>query len=131
MTKKLFHTERLLDQGKVFRNPETGEEWAYTFEQAFPKIETVSVSVHEEGPGNEGLGVRVFHKRSVREYINCSNPDCSGKGYRLGDRFRQMLDEDQLSCRDVKLCSGTIESTTQACPNQFQIDLHLQLRKNL
>ena len=61
-----------------------------TFAEAFPGVATIAVKILELGNDTVGMGQRKFHTLSIREVVNCSNTNCSGKGLSLGNILRRM-----------------------------------------
>src|SRR5450755_2079119 len=110
--------------GAIFRSGTTAEEKKVTFAEAFPEVDSLSAEIIETGPGNSGLGVRRFQRTSFREYINCSNVQCSGRGLPLGDLLRDMVSRRQKSCESHHPCAGHQDSKL-ACPNAFHIDMEV------
>ncbi len=110
-------------QGAIFRDPHLQQENKLQFQEAFPEIKALDIEVTEQGPGNEGLGLRRFTALTVREYINCNNPDCTGKGLSMGDHLRQMLQARQNRQDIQQACEG---STPQGpCKNHFHVTIAL------
>lgn len=105
-------------QGDIFKAGPDGS--LTTFEQAFPTIATVEVDIDETGEGNQGLGRRSLTRRSVREFINCSNPHCGGKGLDLGALLRQMVEERGTTLMVKRDCLSRDENG-RACPNTFSV----------
>jgi hypothetical protein len=110
-------------QGSIFKGADGSDDSA-RFEEAFPEIKSVKVTIEESGPGNEGLGLRELTRRSVREYINCSNPDCLGKGLLLGDVLRRMQTEKQTQLSWEQNCSSK-DHAGRPCANHFRIRIYL------
>lgn len=112
-------------QGAIFHGQHDGE--SLRFEEAFPQIAAVEVEIDEAGPGNEGLGRRCLVRRSIREFINCSNPACQGKGLALGAILRRMLREGVSELGLDQACASRLESG-DPCPNGFRLQIRLVRR---
>lgn len=110
--------------GDIFLPRSADPQGRATFEQAFPDIRALDVIVRETGEGNKGLGERRFHRRSVREFINCSSHRCAGKGFSLGAVMRRMANLRQPHLRLDQRCESTEESG-RPCPNRFAVELHI------
>jgi hypothetical protein len=80
--------------------------------------------IDETGEGTSGLGLRCLTRRSVREFINCSNPRCYGKGLNLGGMLREMI-KGRETTRTIETLCGSREETGVACPNAFHVRLHI------
>jgi hypothetical protein len=111
-------------QGRIF-NSTTLPGQLITFAEAFPDIEAVAADITEVGEGNAGLGVRRFYKNSVREYVNCSNGACGGRGLAMGDLLRQMLREKRDAAEFDLACESRQESG-HPCLNRFHVRLRIQ-----
>lgn|GEM_PF-3195521 len=109
-------------QGDIFKSNIDGE--LTTFERAFPTIDSLDVAIDESGEGSEGLGLRCLTRRSVREYVNCSNPRCLGKGLDLGALLRQMTQNKQRALATELQCQSREESG-MPCKNIFHIRLRI------
>jgi hypothetical protein len=121
--RKRYHYITMKRQGDIFLKSDGSGEKA-TFSEVFPEIESLTAEVTETGPGNAGLGVRRFNRNSYREFINCSNPLCSGHGAPTGDILRTMVKARQTTYRKNLLCEGREESG-QPCSNIFVINIAL------
>lgn len=109
-------------QGDIFKARGATADIRVPFAEAFPEIERVQVDLEETGEGNRGLGLRRFEKRSVREFINCSNQSCAGIGLSLGELLRDMANRRQARARIEKSCESQIENGCP-CPNRFALDV--------
>jgi hypothetical protein len=114
-------------QGDIFKSSEDGG--LTTFDGAFPSIESLEVVIDETGEGTEGLGLRCLTRRSVREFINCSNPRCYGKGLDLGGLLRSMLHTQQLA-HTLETPCGSREESGVPCPNIFHVRLQVIYRES-
>jgi hypothetical protein len=112
-------------QGDIFKSDSDGE--TTTFNRAFPTIAAIGVDIDETGEGNHGLGRRSLTRRSMREYINCSSPHCSGKGLDLGLLLREMIATHQRECKVERVCAGHDEAGN-SCKNVFHVALHVTYR---
>lgn len=111
-------------QGRIFKSAHSLPQLA-TFQEAFPMLDSVSAEVSEFGEGNAGLGLRRFHKNSIREYVNCSNVHCLGRGLAMGDLLRQMLREARDEAEFDRPCDSRDESGA-SCPNHFGVRIRLR-----
>jgi len=98
-----------------------------TFAEAFPDIESLDAAVAETGEGNQGLGIRRFTRLSAREFVNCSNHRCSGKGFSLGELLRAMTRGRRTRLSQARSCLSHEESGRR-CPNRFQVDIELRYK---
>ncbi len=113
-------------QGGIFRS-NSSEELSIPFSEAFPQIQEIDAEISETGEGNEGLGVRRFNRLSAREYVNCSNHRCGGKGFSFGDLLREMIAQRQIERKTDKPCLSN-EDGGRPCPNHFAIVVRLELK---
>jgi len=97
------------------------------FDAVFPQIAAVEAVIEEKGEGNQGLGLRSLTRRSVREYINCSNPQCTGKGLALGLLMRRMVKEQMDRWEGHFPCESQEEAGTP-CANTFQVQLTIRFK---
>jgi hypothetical protein len=98
-----------------------------TFSEAFPEILDASAEVEETGEGNHGLGLRRFHKQGLREYINCSNHRCLGKGFALGFYLREMI-RAHASERAIDCPCESHDEDGHPCGNRFKAQIKIQYR---
>jgi len=96
------------------------------FKEAFPEIESLHVEVTETGEGNHGLGLRRFTTLSIREFINCSNHRCGGKGVCIGEVLREMIAHGVAERTLQRPCQSR-EENGKPCPNIFTLQIHLHL----
>jgi len=108
-------------QGFIFKAADGSEA---PFERVFPEIDAVEVVIEETGPGNEGLGLRVLKRRSIREMINCSNPNCLGKGFALGKVLRELVQKHHTEWSGKLSCTSREESGA-ACLNRFVVQIKI------
>ena len=101
-------------QGDIFKASPDGR--LTTFDEAFPSIESLEVVIDETGEGTQGLGLRGLTRRSVREYINCSNPRCYGKGLDLGGLLAGHDSKSEQRRTRVETPCGSREETGICMP---------------
>lgn len=104
------------------------------FHAAFPEIDTVSVTVTEEGEGiREWSHVRHYDEKRLGEYIDCSNPLCYNGGLRIGQLIRNMGYSKATQLRDEFGCQG-YEGTPKGrknygpCFNRFGVKIEVKYR---
>jgi hypothetical protein len=107
-------------RGDIFKSNHS--EKTVSFEEAFPAVQSLEMTVEESGPGNAGLGVRRFHRRSFREFINCSNVACAGKGFAAGELLRHLSTHRESFARQMVKCQSQTESGTP-CSNTFLVEI--------
>jgi len=113
-------------RGDIFRKNAESDEYV-RFAEAFPEIAELSVDVDERGEGNEELGLRRFHQGTVREFFNCSNHRCVGRGFRMGDLLRDMTRRRDTR-RDVEVRCQSREESGGVCANIFRVSVRIAYR---
>jgi hypothetical protein len=97
------------------------------------KIERLRVFVKEIGRNAEPFELRIVHKDSVREFVDCNNPDCHNGGFSLGDVLRDMVKNRQEEFIGTSFCTGQEgdpeeESAHPSCATRFEIEATLRYR---
>ena len=77
-----------------------------SFNEAFPEIEDVTVDIEEVGYVAQYKGKRTYHKGSMDEYIDCSNPLCYNGGVSIGAILREIVRGKQTELTTSKMCQG-------------------------
>jgi len=96
-----------------------------SFDQAFPEIEDITVTIKESGHGvRREFSARTFGK-SVGEYGNCSNPLCYKGGVNVGHLIRSMVSGKKTHLEEFSICRGYEGSPKgrrryRSCINTFQ-----------
>lgn len=105
-----------------------------TFEKAFPEIEDITVVVRETGHGvSEWNKERAFGKRSIEEYVDCSNSLCYNGGFSLGEIIRRMVRDKLTELETTKICQGNEGSPKgrriyRKCMNGFHVKVKIKYR---
>lgn len=66
----------------------------------------IKISVREKGHNAEPFELRIAHKESMREYVECHNPACFNGGFSLGDILREMAAGRQEEFIGTSFCTG-------------------------
>ena len=97
------------------------------------KIDRLRVSVKEIGRNAEPFELRIVHKESVREYVDCNNPRCYNGGISLGNVLREMVAARQEEFIGTSFCTGQEgdpqeEGPHPSCATRFEIEATLRYR---
>ncbi|OQB79347.1 MAG: hypothetical protein BWX88_04882 [Planctomycetes bacterium ADurb.Bin126] len=98
-----------------------------SFAQAFPEIDSIRVTVTEDGYGvTAGYNTRTYSTSSIGEYVNCSNSLCYNGGFDLGSIIRQIVRERRTHAEEHRACQGYEGSPKgrrryRSCINSFEI----------
>ena len=106
------------------------------FNEVFPSIDEIKVTVQELGYGVLGDGVRVLTKNDFGEYIDCSNPRCYKGGFSIGSIIRGMVIEKKTELKTECECQGYEGSPKgrkryDDCDNFFSIHVEIKYKHNL
>ena len=97
------------------------------------KIDKLRVFVEEIGRDAELFELRIVHKESVREHVDCSNPACFNGGISLGDVLREMVAGRQEDFIGTCFCTGQEGDPEEpgphpSCATRFEIEATLHYR---
>jgi len=106
------------------------------FNEVFPEIEDVEVTVQETGYGVIDDGVQVHKKNQFGEHINCSNPRCYNGGFQIGSILRDMVKDKKVEFNlslDCKGYKGSPKGRIRygRCFNTFTIQVKIKYKENL
>lgn len=76
-----------------------------TFQNAFPQIENIKVTVIEK-TGHGQIRRRQYDKTNTGEYSDCTNPICVSGGVSMGDLIRKMVREKKTEGEKSSMCKG-------------------------
>ena len=60
-------------------------------EIAFPQIESIELTVKQEGHVARDKNEYIYNKHTITEYLSCSNPRCSDGGFSMREIVRKMV----------------------------------------
>lgn len=106
-----------------------------TFRKTFPEIKVITVEIEETGEGvYHSYQPLHFDKKSIGEFINCSNPLCYNGGFRIGRIICDMVSEKETDKEDSAFCQGNQGSpqgrkTYKKCLNCFDYKIHIKYRE--
>lgn len=106
------------------------------FDEVFPQIEDVEVTVQESGYGIIGDGVQIHKKNHFGEFIDCSNPCCYNGGFSIGSIIRDMVKNKKVELSTFLKCKGYKGSPKGRkrygdCVNTFTISVKIKYKENL
>jgi hypothetical protein len=107
-----------------------------TFAEAFPEIDEIRVVVTESGEGvYRDMNKRSYDKRTVSEFVNCSNPLCYNGGVRLGSIIHEMNIKKETYKEDHFKCQGYEGSPKgrrvyRDCFNFFTVSIDIQYKNS-
>ena len=118
----------------IFRqtNYDFGEK--VSFDEAYPGIEDIRVEVIEYGHGAKGGAASYYtRKNTPGEFVNCSNLNCYGGGFSLGQILREMVGKKQKNFETTKTCKGYEGSPKgrkkyRDCFNSFEIKVSIKYK---
>ena len=105
-----------------------------TFEKAFPTIEEISVEIIETGKNVYHSGQPIYYdKKTLGEYINCSNTQCYKGGFRIGRIIQKMVIDNKTDLEDTEFCQGHESSPKgrrigSECFNAFDYKIHIEYK---
>jgi len=93
----------------------------------------IQISVQEKGRNAEPFELRISHKESMREYVDCHNPDCFNGGFSLGDILRDMIAGRQEEFIGTSFCTGQEGDPEEAgphpsCGTRFAVEATVRYR---
>lgn len=103
-----------------------------TFQEAFPTIEKIAVTVVESGHGiKEWNKERKYSQGTLSEYVDCTNPSCYGGGFRIGEIVRKMVTAKETTYANTEFCKGyegTKTKKRRSCINRFKVTIELKFK---
>ena len=96
-------------------------------------LDKIRISVREKGQNAEPFELRIIHKDSVREHVDCNNPLCFNGGFSLGDVLRDMVKGRQEDFIGTSFCTGQKgvpeeEGPHPSCSTRYEIEASLRYR---
>ena len=104
------------------------------FDEAFPEIDTINVTVVESGSGiYDQTSTRSYDKHSLGEYIDCSNPACYRGGFSVGSMIQGMVSHKETHTEESTICQGNEGSPKgrriyRKCINFFKVVIDIQYK---
>src|SRR5882672_6042297 len=97
------------------------------------KIDRLRVIITEKGRNAEPFELRILHKDSVREHVDCNNPACHDGGISLGNVLREMVAARQEEFIGTCFCTGQegdpeVDIPHPSCSTRFEIEAALRFR---
>lgn len=93
------------------------------FKDAFPEIQEMSIHVAEL-ESLVWMKEQATHYLTVEnpggEYIDCTNPSCSGGGFSMGDMLREAVRGKEEEIEKSTTCKGA-ETTGRRCMHAFKV----------
>jgi hypothetical protein len=118
----------------IFREGNFAFTQKVSFDEAFPQIDKITVTVEEDGYGvGEWNRRRTYSKERLGEYIDCSNPTCYNGGFSIGSIIREMVREQKTEIETTKRCQGYEGSPKgrrkyRDCINNFKIRVSIEYK---
>ena len=106
------------------------------FDEVFPEIEEIEITVQETGYGVIGDGIQVYRKNQFGEYIDCSHRRCYNGGFQIGSILRDMVKDKKVKLNVSLDCKGYKGSPKGRirygrCFNTFTIQVKIKYKENL
>jgi hypothetical protein len=103
-----------------------------TFENAFPTIKNLKITVIETGRNVSSMQPAILEKDNFREEIKCSNLACISGGLPIGSLVRTMLIDKQteLEVKDCK-CEGVEKQVNKICWNFFTYKIEIEYSQKI
>ena len=106
------------------------------FDEVFPEIEEIEITVQETGYGVIGDGIQVYRKNQFGEYIDCSHRRCYNGGFRIGSIIRDMVRDKAIEFNTSLDCKGYEGSPKGRkkygnCHNTFTIKVKIKYKESL
>lgn len=80
---------------------------AMPFNQAFPEVEELKLTVVEEQMLSTGhLSTWTFTKENIREAVNCSNGACCNGGFNVSHFIQAAIRARQTDAEETRKCAG-------------------------
>jgi hypothetical protein len=97
-------------------------------------LEKIRISVREKGTNAEPFELRIIHKDSVCEHVDCNNPLCFNGGFSLGDVLREMVAGRQEDFIGTSFCTGQLGDPEDpgphpSCDTRFEIEASIRFRE--
>lgn len=112
-------------------NPMFGKKTS--FEEAFPQIDSLDVTVEETGKGvhREPRTWRFSEENPPGKYVDCSNDLCYNGGVDVGSILRAMVRNDETSKETTEFCQGYEGSPKgqkryKDCINKFEVQIEIE-----
>jgi hypothetical protein len=105
-----------------------------TFGEAFPIIATLraTVRIKKGGQLDGHPSVQVFSLANPPgEFIACSKPGCTGRGWRIADALREMVAKHQTTLETGGICDGKermSRSNYRSCLTHFEADIEVSYK---
>ena len=105
------------------------------FEDVFPMIADITVTVKEDGYGvSPSFNTRTYTK-AVGEYVNCSNPSCYNGGVSVGSIIRDMVRSKSTHAEEHRICQGYEGSPKgrrryRSCINFFNVTIDIKYKED-
>ncbi len=121
----------------VFRETDLIFTKKVSFDEAFPEIEDLTVTVKETGQGVHNWDeVSTYRKQNIPgEFINCRNPLCYKGGFSIGSALRDMVRNRQTELETIEICRGNEASPKgrriyRTCANFFKIKVSIKYKED-
>lgn len=98
------------------------------------KLTRIHVTVKEKGVCAEPFELRIIHRESAREHVDCNNPNCFNGGFSLGNVLREMVAGRQEEFIGTSFCTGQEGDPEEtllphpSCGTRFEIEATLRYR---
>lgn len=136
MCEKISECKKRLKASDIFKESKYVFVNKVSFEEAFPEIEDIIITVEESGKGFDNLNNKhTYTKQNFPgEYIDCSNPLCYSEGFSLGKIIRNMVKEKKTELETLEICLGYEGSPKgkkyyRDCLNQFRVKISIKYKK--
>jgi hypothetical protein len=98
------------------------------------KIIRMNITVAEKGTNAEPFDLHISHRESIREHVECNNPECWNGGFSLGNVLREMVANRQEEFIGTSFCTGQEGDPEEvllhhpSCGTRFNIHATLEFR---
>ena len=97
------------------------------------KLSKIRLTVKEKGVNAEPFDLHIIHRESVREHVDCNNPNCFNGGFSLGNVLREMIAGRQEEFIGTSFCTGQEGDPEElgphpSCTTRFEIEATLRYR---
>ena len=103
-----------------------------SFEEEFPQIKSIDISVSESGIGvKDWKSIKSYNKNNLpEEYIDCSNSMCYNGGFSIKEIIRKMVSNHLSNYETTELCQGYEGSPNgqiryRDCLNGFHVNVKI------